>query len=186
MQQNEAHRPELRALAAAAAVIAVLVAMAAIIHAMPARAQAASPPQSLSMADIANGKSRPIFASEEKTFGQAVTTSTVNAMGTAAQTADVTYLGDMVQTFRIVNTHASNFLCYRTIARAASATSCDTKCTGLGAGIITCTGSGAADGTLIPPGGVLTPSISGLDCACIEASAAATNVNATRVARLVQ
>jgi hypothetical protein len=140
----------------------------------------------MSSSDVINTKSRPIMAAEEKTYGQAVTTTTVNLIGPAATNADVSWTQETTQNFRVVNTHASNFLCVRTIARASAADSCESTCSGLGAGVITCTGSGAADGTLIPAGGILTPAITGLDCLCGEASAASTNVNTTRVARVAQ
>jgi hypothetical protein len=143
----------------------------------------------ISMADIVNVRGRPIRATEETHFGQAVTTSTVNVGGDSTGTgwAEATYAQATAQQIRIVNTHASNSLCLQTIARSASTVTCNTACTAVGAGALTCTGSGAADGTLLLPGAPpFVTTITGLECECAEASAASTGMNAVRLTRSPQ
>ena len=160
-------------LAAALALLALLVAPAD-----------ASPPAELNQGAIANAKQRPVDDTEEQHYGVALGTTTVHAIGPSATNADVTYSGYIFQNYRIVNLHASQYVCYDTVARgSAGVDSCETTCGAVAAGTLTCTGSGTADGTLILPGTVFSVSISGLECGCVEASAAATNINVTRVSR---
>lgn len=143
----------------------------------------------ISMADIVNVRGRPIRASEETHFGQSVGTTTVNVGGDSTGTgwAEATWAQATAQTIRVVNTHASQSICLQTIARAASATTCNTACAAVGAGALTCTGSGAADGTLLLPGSPpFTTTITGLECECAEASAASTGMNAARLSRAAQ
>jgi hypothetical protein len=134
-----------------------------------------------SAGDIANAAGRGVDDTEHVATGASITTTTVNMM---AAKADVTNDADVLQIFRIVNTHASQHLCVITVDRASG--TCADACAAVGAGALTCTGSGAADGTLIP-GGSTIPfpfRLKGSECLCGEASAASTTYNITRVARV--
>lgn len=158
-------------------VIFLLALTGAIGLALIALPVAATP----SAADITNARGRAVDDTEETTTGASISTTTVNAM---AAIADVTFSADVVQNFRVVNTHASQYLCLKTVDRALSTTSCSTACGALGAGVLTCTGSGAADGVLLT--GAAPPfvyAITGTECLCAEASAASTTYNIARVAR---
>jgi hypothetical protein len=166
--------------AAAAIVVALLFAL--VTHGQPSP----SPSPPLSAGDVTNARGRPVAASEEAIFGQAVTTSPVNVGGASGGSgwAEATFDSRFVQNIRVVNTHSSQAVCLRTVARASSAVTCDATCTGLGAGALTCTGSGAADGTYLAAGSPpFVTSITGEDCLCAEASASSTGVQATRVQR---
>jgi hypothetical protein len=159
-------RPRLPALLLALVIVAVGV----------VAAQAAP-----SAADVTNARGRAVDDTEEATTGASITTTTVNVM---AAIADATFSVDVVQNFRIVNSHATQKLCLKTVDRAASTTSCTTVCGAVGAGALTCTGSGAADGILLTAGSPpFTYAVMGTECFCAEAEAAATTYNVSRVAR---
>lgn len=141
-----------------------------------------------SSSDIINVRGRAIAATEEEDFDQSVGTSTLNIMGNSASggAAEASYDADVSQMFRIVNYHASNKLCLKTVARSASTVTCNTTCTGLSAGTLTC----AAGGGVTTGGYMLTSSmppfsitIKGTECLCVEADAASTTINAMRVSR---
>lgn len=139
-----------------------------------------------SMGDIVNAKARATRSTEEAHYGQAVGTSTVNAIGPVATNADVSYSQEMVQSFRVVNLDTTKNVCALVVARVASSNTCEAKCSAVAGGGLTCTGSGAADGTIIPPGTSLVQAITGLDCLCLEASSASANVNTVRNSRFPQ
>lgn len=173
----QAARPPLDATAQIAAGLAD-AARAAVAEAAKALPQAW--PHSSS--DIVNVRGRAAQASEVVETGASISTTTVNAM---AAVADVSFDDDITQSFRVINTHASQNLCLAVIARANAAETCSAACGAVAGGALTCTGSGAADGILLPGGSTLpfTMPVVGSDCLCAEASAASTTYNITRVAR---
>lgn len=141
-----------------------------------------------SAGQIANARQRQIIEADEAHFGQAITTTTVNAGGDSTTPpttgwAESPFDDTYVQTIRVVNTSTANYLCAIVKQRTDVTQKCTTLCTGLAAGAITCSSSGAADGALIMPGAVYSPPIGGKQCLCLEASAASTNTNATRELR---
>lgn len=157
------------------------------LHAVPADAAEAGVALELAhdaaaagptMGEIINTRGRAIAATEFAATGATVGTSSANIM---AAVADVAFDADTVQNFRVVNTHASQAICVKDVARSSSAQSCNTACTSL---TLTCTGSGANDGLLVQASGPPQPiPLVGTDCLCVVGSASSSTYNVTRVAR---
>jgi hypothetical protein len=142
---------------------------------------------SWSAGDITNVRQRPIRPAETADWGQAVSTTTVNAFGAAASNTDVEFDERRSQTITVVNTHATQLLCFRLVKRTSSSQTCEASAAAVAAGDMTCTGSGNADGTPIPPNyGSVTVTTTGEDCMHLEASGASTGAVAFRYSREAQ
>jgi hypothetical protein len=131
----------------------------------------------LSVPEVQLGREAPVRASQWEVYTKSVGTTAVHAFNVDLTTGagDAAYL----QEVRISNRHASQGLCYGVVAYSSA---CATQC---GASTITCSGA-ATDGDFVAPGTSITLPISGADCACVIASAAATTSTAARVKRALQ
>lgn len=122
------------------------------------------------------GRQSPVRSAQFEPFTQAVGTAAVHAFDDDLAAAELAY--DFLQEVRISNRHATNGLCW---APAPLVTTCDDAC---GASTITCDET-ATDGDFIAAGTSIVMPITGMDCACIVASAASTVTTATRVKRSI-
>lgn len=98
---------------------------------------------------------------------------------------------DKIQMFVVTNTHATQNVCFGTVAWSG-ADSCATRCgtagawteqTGLYAATMNCTAGDASIGQIIPAGRSRAFRYDGTRCACIVASGASTTVQVERFTR---
>lgn len=132
-------------------------------------------------------RGRAITASEETHFDQDATTGNpLSVMGNSASggAAEAAFSANITQNFRIVNYHASNVACFKTVAKALSTDTCHTTCQA--ATTMTCrAGGGVTTGgtsltVSMPP---LITAVLGTDCLCVKATAASTSIETTRIMR---
>lgn len=85
------------------------------------------------------------------------------------------------QEFTILNTHATQNLCWKPIAWSTAGATCTLKCAGVVA-TLTCSAA-TTDGARLTPGQAVTRRLDGTSCVCVVGSAAGTNYQTERVVR---
>ena len=149
------------------------LALFAVILATATSAQIS--PTKLSAADVTTSRGAPL-AFAEWTSTATTALGTTEAFPFASDISAANRNALFVQNIRIVNRHATQYVCFFPVEYSAG---CATDCP---AATRTCTGA-STDGDAIPPGASYTVSVTGEECPCWVGSAASTAASATRVAR---
>lgn len=163
------------AAAALAAFLCVLIPVAASANAMAIEvARSITAAYVWTSADIATTTEAPLSANPE-TIGHSLGTTPLDVTA-SAPAAGVARNADFATTVRVVNRHASQFVCLGAVAWA-------TSCAASG---FTCSAHATTDGSVVLPSGVLVRVFDGTLRPCIVASGAATTTQTDYVRRKAQ